>query len=501
MSEDQQIADFLGSYYSDLRSFIDVAFPWGEKGTVLEHYSGLDLWAAKLADDISNQVAKNKFDGIHPVPAIRVAVSSGNGVGKSTFAAFFCQWILCTRPYSVGTITAGNGTQLRTRTFAEQIKWAKLNIASNWWDIRSETIRHKIERSKWGCSAITWNQNSPDSFAGQHSRTSSSFYICDEASGIPESIFEMIDGGLTDGEAFLLILGNPNKRSGRLYDSVFGPLKDKCISRTVDSRTCKFTNKDEIQRWIEERGSDSDWVKVHVYGEPPSSFDLSFIDMDRIDAARQREIPTSDGTEPLIMGIDFARGGSDYNRISYRRGRDMRSIPSKGIPGEKTKDTTLMVSYILEEIRDKQPDAIFGDATGIGGPIMDHIRSLVKNIPVVDVQFAGKSPDERYGNMRAYMWGQFKEWLVYGCIEDSKALAEQIGAPEFYHSRDKLFLESKEEMAKRDVASPDWADSEVLTFAYPVAPRKNKHVDAMVAARRARNQRASHGKPKGWMSS
>lgn len=498
MTEEMTLADEIGAFYADLNGFIKFAFPWGEQG-VLQDFEGPERWAVELADDISNQVAEHRFDGSHPVPVIYVGVASGNGCAKSTFAAMLTQWILCTRPYSLGTVTANTGNQLKSKTWVEQEKWARLCIASDWFDIKSETIRHKVEKGKWAVTALTWNEKNTQSFAGQHSRIASSFYIFDEASHIPESIFEQADGGLTDGEPFMFLFGNPGNRGGRLYRAVFGDLGGSYLHRRIDSRECRFTNKEVIKKWETERGEDSDWFRVHVKGLPPNADELQFIDNERVENARRRPISPSDGSDPLIMGIDFARGGSNWNRISYRRGRDMRSIPSKGIAGEKTRDTQIMISIILEEIRDKKPDAIFGDATGVGGPIMDGVRALVKNIPIIDVQFGGKSPDDRYGNWRAYMWAKHKEWLTYGCIEDDEDLKQELTGPEYYHIKDRLFIESKEEMEARNVMSPDWADSEILTHALPVAPKKNKHVSAADAARRARSQHGMTKNGKGWM--
>lgn len=496
-SPELQLADDIGKFYADLNGFIKFAFPWRETG-MLQDFDGPERWAQELADDISNQVAKNQFDGSHPVPCIYVGVASGNGCAKSTFAAMLTQWILCTRPYSLGTVTANTGNQLKAKTWVEQEKWASLCIAKDWFDIKAENIRHKIHKGKWAVTALTWNEKNPQAFAGQHSRIGTSFYIFDEASHIPESIFEQADGGLTDGEPMLFLFGNPGNRGGRLYRAVFGDLGGQYLNRRIDSRDCQFTNKVQLKKWEDERGEDSDWFRVHVKGLAPNADDLQFIDSVRVAQARTRPVPPSDGTEPLVMGIDFARGGSNWNRISYRRGRDLRSIQSKGIAGEKTRDTQLMISIVVEEIRDKKPDAVFGDATGVGGPIMDGVRALVKNVPIIDVQFAGKSPDERYGNMRAKMAADFKEWLQYGCIENNDDLQDEICAPEYYHIKDRLYLESKEEMEARNVMSPDWFDSEILTFAYPVAPKKNKHVSAIEAQRRAQRN-ANRPKGKGWM--
>ncbi len=473
-SPEEQLADFVGGFYADLYGFLVACYPWKEPGTILELFEGPENWVQSVADDISNAVAKNGFNGKDPVTPTSVALASGNGCAKSTLSAMVVDWIMSTRPYCQGTVTANTGSQLRTKTWQEIEKWTSMCVTSDWFDLTAEHMRHKIHGSKWATNAVTWNLRNTQAFAGQHARQSSSFYIWDESSHIPDPIFDQADGGLVDGEPFSLLLGNPGNRVGKLYRAVYGDLKHKYISRSIDSRTCRYTNKAQINEWIAERGENSDWVRVHVYGLPPAADDLQFIDTIRVAEARKRRVPVIPQNEPLIMGIDFARGGSNWNRISYRRGRDGRAHPSLKIPGDQTRDTMRMVSLVLEEIRDKKPAAIFGDATGIGGPIMDQIRALSKACPIIDFISAGKSPDKRYANASAYVYSKMKEWLVDACIEDDEELEMQLTNREYYHIKDRLMLETKEQMQERGVDSPDWADSLAMTFWMPVLPEIKK---------------------------
>lgn len=489
----RKIETDIGRFYADLYGFIMYAYPWSEKGSLLEKFDGPEHWVKDVADEICEQVLKNNFDGFTPVPVIQVAVASGNGCAKSAFAAMIANWIMSTRPMTQMTVMANTGTQLRTKTWPQMEKWTQLSINRDWWEIGSESIMHKASRRKWAMNAVTWSLQNTQAVAGQHSRDSSSVYIFDEASRIPEEIMEQADGGLTDGEPFWIMLGNPTNRQGRLFRAVFGNLRKEYIHRTIDSRTCKYTNKAQIAKWVEERGEDSDWVRAHVKGLAPNADELQFIDNLRVAEARRRLIPDSDKNDPLIMSIDFARGGTANNVIGYRRGRDARSIPAKRISGEKTRDTTLMVSLIVEEIFSRKPDVVFGDATGIGGPIMDRVRQLIKNIPIIDIVNAGKSADERYGNIRAHCWSNMKEWLPGGCIEDDELLEIDLTGPGFYHRKDKLMLESKEDMEENGYASPDWGDQLAMTFApFHVAPKQKKPTPVRQPMRRAASGR-------GWM--
>lgn len=469
-----ELADEVGNFYADVDGFINFAYPWGEPGP-LESFRGVDRWIREVADDISNQIAINRFDGVHPVPCIYVGVASGNGCAKSTFAAMLVDFIMSTRPMCQGTVMANTGSQLRTKTWPQVQKWTSLCITRDWFTVKAESMTHVELGAQWATNMMTWSLQNTQAIAGQHALTSSSFTVADEASNIPEPVFDDgVDGGLTDGEPFLFLFGNPINRGGRLFRAVFGNLQGRYIHRAVDSRTCEHTNKKQLADWIEERGEDSDWCRAHIKGLPPNAGDLQFIDNQRVADARRRDIAQNDALEPLVMSIDFARGGSAWNIIGYRRGRDARSIPRKRIPGEKTRDTMLMVSIIVEEIEARKPDVLFGDATGIGGPIMDRVRQLVKNIPVIDVMNAGASPDPRFGNMRAFCWGKLKEWLPGGAIEDDEKIELDLTTPEYYHRGDALMLESKEDMEARGFASPDDGDQLAMTLAHPVKSKQKK---------------------------
>jgi hypothetical protein len=94
---------------------------------------------------------------------------------------------------------------------------------------------------------------------------------------------------------------------------------------------------------------------------------------------------------------------------------------------------------------------------------------------VHEIRFGSDSLDPHQANRRAYMWNQAKEWLGrQGCIDPKDAQLEiDLTAPGYHiNKQDKLVIESKEDMAKRGVPSPDDGDAFCLTFAQPVAQPK-----------------------------
>ena len=331
---------------------------------------------------------------------------------------------------------------------------------------------HKDFPSTWFCTAQTCREENSEAFAGQHASESTSFYINDEDSAIPDKIHEVEEGGCTDGEPMWFLFGNPTRNSGRFHAACFGRERDYWNSRCIDSRECRFTNKILIAEWLEKYGEDSDWFRVRVRGLPPRASDAQFIDSERVFESQKRQVEVFPD-EPLILGIDLARGGSDDNVLRYRRGRDARTIPPVVIPGEKARDSMFMVTKIATEIEARRPDAVFLDATGgsVGGPIGDRLRQL--GFKVHDVQFGGEPPDQHCANMRAYMWSKLRDWLPQGAIDRSPGLEIDLCGPGYHSDRnDRLVLESKESMKERGLDSPDDADALALTFAQPVFAKR-----------------------------
>lgn len=279
------IAEELARGYDDPLRFVLWAFPWGESPELsivplpepwASKYPGSkfgpDKWACEVLDEIGQQVRANGFDGIHAVKPIRLAVASGHGIGKSFLTACLVIWILATRPNCKGVVTANTASQLKTKTFAEISKWLKRSIISDMFEIKAESIEAKEAPEAWRVDAQTCKEENSESFAGQHAASSTSFYIFDEASAVPDVIWEVAEGGLTDGEPMMFVFGNPTRNTGR-FRECFGKRKNVWSTRQIDSRSVFITNKEQMEEWRKEYGEDSDFFKVRVKGEFPSQSD------------------------------------------------------------------------------------------------------------------------------------------------------------------------------------------------------------------------------------
>lgn len=469
---DIELAEQVAAFYADPLGFCKFSFPWKEEHTPLADEAGPDAIQTQFLLDLGREVSKRRFNGQDPVAPILMAASSGHGTGKSTLGAMIACWLLSTRPYSIGTVTANTYPQLESRTWAAIQKWMRMSITAHWFHIRSGGIYNRQSPEDWKVVAQTCKEENSQSFAGQHARTSSSWYMFDEASHIPDGIWDVAQGGLTDGEPMWFAWGQPARKSGRFYEVCFGRMRDRWNVRCIDSRHSRFTNKATIEEWIQDYGEDSDFVRVRVKGIAPRAGDLQFIDQDRVDAAKVRAA-ASFPDDPLIAGFDVSGGGQAWNIVWFRRGTDARSIPPIAIPGEHSKERSAILAKLTEILTDRRPDhrvsMMFVDS-GYGAPYVERLRTRFDNIQ--EVNFGAPSPDRHQANMRAYMWQRMKAWLERGAIPaDDVVLETDLTAPGSHLNRsDQLVIESKESMAKRGVASPDRGDALALTFAAHVPP-------------------------------
>lgn len=465
-SVELELADWVASCYHDPLRFVIGAYPWGEPGP-LERHEGPDAWQVAFLRDLGAQVTAAAFDGLQAVSPVRRAISSGHGIGKSVMVAWLVDWIMSTRPHCQGTVTANTFTQLETKTWAAIQRWTKLCITGHWFTVTSNRMYHPAFKDSWFVAPQSSKEENSEAFAGQHAADSTSFYIFDEASAIPEAIYEVAEGGLTDGEPMIFCFGNPTRTSGRFHAMAFGSARDRWSPTIVDSRTSRFTNKAQIDEWIRDYGEDSDFVRVRVRGLPPAASDLQYIDSATVLEAQQRTA-LSFPDDPLVCGLDVARGGSDECVFRFRKGFDGRTIAPVRIPGEQARDSMRLVSVAADLLSRYPIHTMFVDGTGIGGPICDRLVQLGHR-NVVEVQFGAQAPDQKFANMRSYMWGQLRAWLSKGAIDTLPALEIDLTGPGYFHDKqDRLLLESKEQMKKRDIDSPDDADALALTFAAPV---------------------------------
>ncbi len=472
-----ELVDVIAEMYADPLEYVRMAFPWGITDTPLATYKEPRKWQCEVLEWLGGEIASRKFDGITPVAPIRAAVSSGHGAGKGALTGMLTNFIMSTRRDAKGSITANTGTQLDDKTWAAILWWNKLAITSHWFEANTQLLFRKGHRESWRVKPLTCAPENSEAFAGQHSERSTSFYINDEDSNVPEIIHEVQEGGLAKGESMQFLFGNPTRRTGSFYQAVFGDRTHRYKSWVLDVRNVEGHNKVWVQELTEDFGEDSDVFRVRVEGQPPNAADSQFIGHDRVMAASKRQVAVLPD-EPLVAGCDLAWGGSDFNVIRFRRGNDARSIPSIRIPGKLTANPAVLTNRLAEvldgEYCGQRVAMLFLDSAGIAGPIASRLRELGHR-NVQEVNFGADSPDAKYRYYRDFMWGRMKDWLATGAIDDSKRLLSDLQGPGLRNdSKQRVWLESKEDMKKRQVNSPDDGDALALTFAAKIAPPRKE---------------------------
>ena len=456
-------------------AFVMLLFPWGVKGTPLEHFSGPRKWQRDVMQDIAAHIKQN--NGKIDFDTLREAVASGRGIGKSALVSWLVIWMLSTRIGSTTIVSANSESQLRKVTWAEITKWLAMGLNSHWFEVSATSLQpakwltELVERDLrkgtryWGVEGRLWSAENPDAFAGVHNMDGV-LVIFDEASGIDDAIWAVTAGFFTENtpNRFWFAFSNPRRNTGYFYET-FHSKRDFWNTKVVDARTVEGTDKAVYQQIIDEYGPDSAQAHVEVYGQFPSAGDDQFIGANTVDEAMKR-VKYQDLSAPIVIGVDPARFGADATVIAVRQGRDIVKIIR-----HRGDDTMTVVGYVIDAIEEYKPTLVVIDEGGLGAGIVDRLKE--QRYKIKGVNFGNKSKNPiMYGNMRAQMWGDMREWLKTASIPNDRFLKTDLISPMMKpDSRGTIFLESKKDMKARGLASPDAADAIAVTFAFPVAHR------------------------------
>jgi hypothetical protein len=456
-------------------AFVMLLFPWNVKGTPLEHFSGPRKWQRDVMQDIAAHIKQN--GGKIDFDTLREAVASGRGIGKSALVSWLVIWMLSTRIGSTTIVSANSESQLRKVTWAEITKWLAMGLNSHWFEVSATSLQpakwltELVERDLrkgtryWGVEGRLWSAENPDAFAGVHNMDGV-LVIFDEASGIDDAIWAVTAGFFTENtpNRFWFAFSNPRRNTGYFYET-FHSKRNFWNTKVVDARTVEGTDKAVYQQIIDEYGPDSAQAHVEVYGQFPSAGDDQFIGANTVDEAMKR-VKYQDMSAPIVIGVDPARFGADATVIAVRQGRDIVKIIR-----HRGDDTMTVVGYVIDAIEEYKPTLVVIDEGGLGAGIVDRLKE--QRYKIKGINFGNKSKNPiMYGNMRAQMWGDMREWLKTASIPNDRFLKTDLISPMMKpDSRGTIFLESKKDMKSRGLASPDAADAIAVTFAFPVAHR------------------------------
>lgn len=411
----------------------------------------------------------------------KVAIKSGQGVGKTGLEAVALLWFLCCYPYPRIVATAPTKQQLHDVLWSEVSKWMSrsplLSEILKW----TKTYIYMVGNEKrW--FAVARTATKPENMQGFHE--DNMLFIVDEASGVADPIMEAVLGTLSGKNNKLLMCGNPTRSSGTFFDA-FNSDRALYKCHTVSSADSPRTNKENIESLIRKYGKGSNVVLVRVFGEFPNNEDDVFIILSIVEKCGSKlyELPEEKGMPYIIFGVDVARFGDDET-IIYRnaKGKLRLAVHRRGQNLMATVgDIVVQYKKALKEFPEYKGRIYVNiDDTGLGGGVTDRLKEVkreqkLNRLFVIPINAAekietdtkeGKEAADRYNNLTTHMWAVLRELLENKQIEmedDSETFAQISTRKYFMASNGKLELESKKEMKKRGVTSPDRADAAALS--------------------------------------
>lgn len=427
----------------------------------------------------------------------KVAVKSCHDSGKTAIAARIVPWFMCAFPPATVPTTAPGWRQVK------ELLWREIHRAYRESELGPLPLGGTLLDTKleWtpNCFAIGLSTNDPLKFLGFHNINI--LFIADEAPGVEQDVFNAAGTILTSENARELLIGNPYEASGHFYDAFHGL---RALYKTISISafdTPNFTafgiTLDDIRndtwerkitgplprpylitpRWVRDKwlewtsGGEAEnqplWM-VQVLGEFPEVAADQLVPLSWVERAIVREIAVPAGTAE-ILGVDVARFGDDKTVICAREGSVAKSFESYW-----HQDTMVTAGRIIEALKARGAKGVNVDQDGLGAGVVDRLKEL--GYPVVGISAAGSAYDKaRFKNRRSELWWGLRERFRLGDIQiprDEQVIQQLVGMKYEITSAGQIEVETKEEMKKRGLKSPDQADALMLAFAGDITTSK-----------------------------
>lgn len=382
----------------------------------------------------------------------RTTVRSCHGAGKTWTAASAALWFLQTRPGSVVITTAPSGRQVR------DLLWRQIRAG---FENANERLIGRVMQTTLECGtdwyATGFSTDEPINFQGPHS-PAGVLFIGDEASGLAEWVFDTARGFMTQEDAKMLLIGNPNKASGSYFESHGSPQWHALHISAFDVPP-HILRPDWKEEMLEEFGADSPIYQVRVLGNFPFQSENSLFDMTWIEDAMHRPM---EETSPTVIGVDIARFGTDDSNLYVAKGKKV--VDHAAWHG---KDLMKSAGIVAEKCRKWWPDKVHIDEIGIGSGVLDRLKE--QGWPAVGINSNGR-PRKRddFFNLRAELYANLACLFRDGEISipmDKVLMKQLIGLTYEHTSKGQRKIISKEDLRKAGKPSPDRADALMLTFA------------------------------------
>mgnify|MGYP001563858367 CR=1 FL=1 len=421
-------------------------------------------------------------------PKVGLSVMSGHLAGKDAFCALTILWFLYCFPFPKILCTAPTGHQLKDVLWSEVNKWlrkSKIKDAITW-QAEKIFLTEQLGR-EWFAVPRTANpkasaEEQAETLAGVNAEYK--LMIADEASGIPDPVFLPLEGGLTGKCNVAILIFNPTRAKGYAIDS---QTKDRARWAALrwNAEESELTNKDAIKAFEQKYGRDSNFYRIRVLGLPPKTEKDTLIPWEWVEECIERDDLVALDTDPVVIGLDVGAGG-DTSILLRRQGPLV--FPVEGI---ETPESEKLTGWALRRLAMYEPELTMVDTIGVGWGIEGNLRAR-SNRSIIGVNVAEAAPDdERFSRLRDELWWRVRtafEQRAISIPRDDELIGELTSIKWTDETTDgRIKVESKKDMKRRGLSSPNKADALCLTFYYEASLLR------ALTARRRMPQRAYAG--------
>lgn len=423
-----------------------------------------------------------------------ISVKSGHGIGKSAVTTWVVIWFLYCYFMSQVPVTAPTSGQMHDVLWKELAIWInriKEESVKDIFEWQHDYIRIRYEPESWFARAKTSTKENTEALAGVHA--DHVLIAVDEASGVPEQVFNTAEGALTSGNVFVLLISNATRTMGYFYDSHNKNSSD-WQTFSFNCEQSPLVDREYVKRQAKRHGVTSDEYRIRVKGEFPSEDmmdDSGYIQL----IPRPRILVTPSAGDVVflgrkILGIDPSGEGSDQCEFVLRDNFRAQNLLTLQTTNER--EIAEWIIKFSEQFELKSRDIVV-EAFGKGAEAAKHVAVSTKGKLDIYAVLPGNAPDyeertngqyfnrfpnehdddltDLFLNIRAVMNWRMRNWLLAGGqiidnnTEESE-FASQIAVNKIKRTLqgNKQQMMPKQEMNKLRIPSPNKSDALALTF-------------------------------------
>lgn len=342
-------------------------------------------------------------------------VCSGHGIGKTVTEAIAGHWFIDTRWKSNVLVTAPVKAQLSDLFWKEFVRllMRKPQQIRDLFDRTQDSFFHRAFKEEWTLKARTARKDKPESLQGRHNPHL--LILADEGCGIDDSLYEVMEGALTQGDNKLWVFTNPTRPGGYVYHGTKDP--KHFVTFFFSSLDSPLYKKAQAESIAARYGTDSDVYRVRVLGRFPRGEPNQMFSLELIESCFLVEIP-EELQHPIVWAVDIAREGNDETVLAKRHG--MKVLPVKGWFNTTLDQTRKRIMREYDTCKPAlRPERIIIDTAGMGAGVYDELAAL--GYPVAQFNAGWSASDQtRWFNAKAELFDDVRLMMQRQRIQLSK---------------------------------------------------------------------------------